>query len=300
MSLLVVGTLAYDSVETPSGKVDGVLGGAATYFAVAASYFTPVRLVGVVGQDFRPEDRTLLESRGIDLEGLTVSDGDSFRWSGKYEGDMNVAETLETHLNVLDGYAPLLPESYRDSKYVFLANSPPALQMQVLDQVSDDAFTVCDTMNLWIQSSFDDLLALLKRVDMAVCNDQEARAITQEHSLIRAGRKLIEMGPDIAIVKKGEHGAFLFSEGFFYAIPAYPLEQVTDPTGAGDSFAGGVMGWLAHADSIHLEHLRRAMIYGSVVASFNVEDFTLRRFRQINRDDVDARYSEFLEFTKHP
>ena len=300
MSLLVVGTLAYDSVETPQGKVDEVLGGAATYFAVAAAFFAPVRLVGVVGEDFRPEDRTLLESRGIDLEGLTMASGASFRWKGKYEGDMNVAETLETHLNVLDGYEPVVPESYRDSKYVFLANSPPALQMQVLDQVSDSAFVVCDTMNLWIQTAYDDLIKLLGRVDMAVCNDQEARAITQEHSLIKAGRKLIEMGPKIALVKKGEHGAFLFSEDYFYAIPAYPIATVVDPTGAGDSFAGGVMGWLAHSDSTHPEQIKRAMIYGSVVASYNVEDFTLRRFRQISRADIETRYGEFLEFTSHP
>ena len=300
MSLLVVGTLAYDSVETPQGKADEVLGGAATYFAVAASFFTPVRLVGVVGEDFRKEDRTLLESCGIDLEGLSVASGDSFRWKGKYEGDMNVAETLDTQLNVLDGYEPVVPESYRDSKYVFLANSPPALQMQVLDQVSKDAFVVCDTMNLWIQTAYDDLIKLLGRVNMAVCNDQEARAITQEHSLIKAGRKLIEMGPEIALVKKGEHGAFLFSKEFFYAIPAYPIATVVDPTGAGDSFAGGVMGWMTASDSIHYEQIKRAMIYGSVVASFNVEDFTLRRFRQISRDDIEARYSEFLGFTSHP
>jgi len=301
MSLMVVGTLAYDSVETPYGKADDVLGGAATYFSVAASFFTPVRLVGVVGRDFRAEDRKLLTSRGIDLEGLTVSDGPSFRWKGKYEGDMNVAETLETHLNVLDGYQPVLPDSYRDSKYVFLANSPPALQMQVLDQCGDDTFAACDTMNLWIQTAYDDLMELLKRVDMVICNDQEALSIAQDHSLIRAGRKLLEMGPRIALIKKGEHGAFLFGkDGYFYAIPAYPLEHATDPTGAGDSFAGGVMGWLASAGSTHPEHLKRAMIYGSVVASFNVEDFTLRRFRQIDRGDIDERYDEFLEFTAHP
>ena len=301
MSLLVVGTLAYDSVETPFGKAEDVLGGAATYFAVAASFFTPVRLVGVVGEDFRSEDRTLLEKVGVDLEGLTVADGKSFRWTGKYEGDMNVAETLDTQLNVLDGYEPVVPESYKDSKYIFLANSPPALQMQVLDQCRPDAFKVCDTMNLWIQTAWDDLMKLLQRVDMLVCNDQEALALAQEHSLIAAGRKLLTMGPKIALVKKGEHGAFLFGkDGYFYAIPAYPLEHATDPTGAGDSFAGGVMGWLASADSTHPEHLRRAMIYGSIVASFNVEDFTLRRFRQITRGDVDERYNDFLEFTRHP
>jgi len=301
MSLLVVGTLAYDTVETPYGKAEDVLGGAATYFSVAASFFTPVRLVGVVGEDFRAQDRKLLQSKGVDLEGLTVAPGPSFRWSGRYEGDMNVAETLETQLNVLDGYVPKVPESYRDSDFVFLANSPPALQMQVLDQCRENAFTACDTMNLWIQTAWDDLMELIGRVDMVICNDQEALSIAQDHSLIRAGRKLLEMGPRVALIKKGEHGAFLFGrDGYFYAIPAYPLERATDPTGAGDSFAGGVMGWLAAADSTHPEHLKRAMIYGSVVASFNVEDFTLRRFRQITRGDIDERYGEFLDFTAHP
>ena len=300
MALLVVGTLAYDSVETPSGKADDVLGGAATYFACAASFFGPVRLVGVVGSDFRPEDRQLLVDKGIDLEGLSVVEGDSFRWAGKYEGDMNVAETLDTQLNVLDGYEPHLPDSYKDSKFVFLANSPPGLQRLVLEQVSPDALKVMDTMNLWIDTTWDDLLDTLKRVDILILNDQEARAITKEDSLITAGKKLLEYGPRYVIVKKGEHGAFLWSREFFYAIPAYPLETVVDPTGAGDSFAGGVMGYLASAGGVTPENLRRAMIYGSVVASFNVEDFSLKRFQEIDRSDVDARYEELLSFIARP
>lgn len=300
MALLVVGTLAYDSVETPSGKADDVLGGAATYFACAASFFGPVRLVGVVGSDFRPEDRRLLEDKNIDLEGLSITEGQSFRWAGRYVGDLSVAETLGTQLNVLEGYEPHLPASYRDSRFVFLANSPPALQSLVVDQVDDDAFKVMDTMNLWIDTTWDDLLAILKRVDMLILNDQEARSITKEHSLIRAGRKLLDFGPDLVMVKKGEHGAFLWSKDFFYAIPAYPIEEVVDPTGAGDSFAGGVMGYLAQAGEVTPEQLRRAMIYGSVVASFNVEDFSLNRFRQIERHDIDARYQEFLGFIAHP
>ena len=300
MSLLVVGTLAYDTVETPSGRVEDVLGGAATYFSCAAAFFGPVRLVSVVGEDFRAEDRQLLEERGVRLDGLTVAPGKSFRWAGRYEGDLNVAETVATDLNVLEGYQPQVPQAFRDSRFVFLANSPPALQMSVLDQVDPGAVIAMDTMNLWIDTAWDDLLALLKRVDMIILNDQEARAITKEHQLIKAGRHLLDFGPRIVMVKKGEHGAFLWSRDFFYALPAYPLETIVDPTGAGDSFAGGVMGSLASAGQIDHEHLRRAMIYGSVVASFNVEDFSLGRIREITRQDIDARYMEFLHFTAHP
>ena len=300
MSLLVVGTLAYDTVETPSGRVENALGGAATYFAVAASFFGPVRLVGVVGEDFRPEHRRLLEKHGVELDGLTVAPGESFRWSGRYEGDMSVAETLDTQLNVLDGYEPEVPAQFRDSRFVFLANSPPALQAKVLDQMEGAAFTVMDTMNLWIQNAWDDLQALLPRVDMLICNDQEALALGEDHGLIRAGRNLLRKGPKIVIVKKGEHGSFLWSKEFFCALPAYPLERVVDPTGAGDSFAGAVMGSLAADAATGETNLRRAMIYGGVMASFNVEDFSLNRMRQITRADVDARFQEFLRFTAHP
>jgi sugar/nucleoside kinase (ribokinase family) len=299
MPLLAVGALAYDTVETPSGKVDEVLGGAATYFSVGASFFGPVRLVGVVGEDFKHEHRKLLLDRGILLDGLEVRPGKTFRWAGKYAGDMNVAETMATHLNVLDGYEPRVPKAFKDSTFVFLANAPPAMQAHVLDQVPG-AFSVLDTMNYWIQNTWDDLEAVLKRVDMLVCNDQEARAIADEHSLIRAGRKLLKKGPKVVVVKKGEHGAFLFSRDLFHAIPAYPLEQVVDPTGAGDSFAGGLVGSLAVSGSTDEGALRRAMIHGSVVASFTVEDFSLRRLRAISRSDIDARYEEFLAFTAQP
>ena len=301
MSLLVVGTLAYDTIETPSGRADDVLGGAATYCAIAASFFVPVRLVGVVGEDFKPEHRTLLEKHGVLLDGLTEAPGRSFRWSGKYSvDDLNVAETLDTQLNVLDGWEPAVPDAFRNSRFVFLANSPPALQARVLDQVDEGAFKVMDTMNLWIERTWDELQALLPRVDMLICNDKEALALGEDHSLIRAGRKLLGKGPSVVIVKKGEHGAFLWSREFFFALPAYPLEHVVDPTGAGDTFAGGVMGSLASAGQVSERELRRAMIYGSVLASFNVEDFSLNRMEQITRQDVDARYREFLRFTAHP
>jgi len=299
MSLLVVGALAYDTVETPSGRVDDILGGAATYFAVGASFFGPVRLVGVVGEDFKHEHRKLLLDQGILLDGLEVRKGKTFRWSGRYAGDMNVAETMATHLNVLDGYEPTVPEAFRDSRFLFLANAPPRTQAHVLDKVPG-AFTVLDTMNYWIQETWDDLNEILKRVDMLVCNDQEARALAEDHSLIRAGRKLLKKGPKVVVVKKGEHGAFLWGEDFFHAIPAYPLEHVVDPTGAGDSFAGGLVGSLAASGSTDERSLRRAMIMGAIVASFTVEDFSLRRLRAITRAQVDARYEEFLGFTAHP
>jgi sugar/nucleoside kinase (ribokinase family) len=299
MSLLVVGALAYDTVETPSGRVEDILGGAATYFAVGASFFGPVRLVGVVGEDFKHEHRKLLEECRVDLLGLEARPGKTFRWSGRYQGDMNVAETKATHLNVLDGYEPKVPEAFRKSRFVFLANAPPTTQAHVLDQVPG-AFTVLDTMNYWIQEAWDDLNAVLKRVDMLVCNDAEARAIAEDHSLIRAGRKLLDKGPKVVVVKKGEHGAFLWSKDFFHAIPAYPLEHVVDPTGAGDSFAGGLVGSLAASGKVDERSLRRAMIHGAIVASFTVEDFSLRRLRAIKRADLDARYEEFLGFTAHP
>ncbi|MCK6458519.1 MAG: PfkB family carbohydrate kinase [Planctomycetes bacterium] len=299
MSLLAVGALAYDTVETPSGRVEDILGGAATYFAVGASFFGPVRLVGVVGEDFKHEHRKLLEECGVDLTGLDVRPGKTFRWAGRYAGDMNVAETMATHLNVLDGYQPAVPAAFRKSSFVFLANAPPRTQAHVLDQVPG-AFTVLDTMNYWIQETWDDLNEVLKRVDMLVCNDAEARAIAEDHSLIRAGRKLLAKGPKVVVVKKGEHGAFLWGRDFFHAIPAYPLEHVVDPTGAGDSFAGGLVGSLAAEGKVDERSLRRAMIMGAIVASFTVEDFSLRRLRAITRADLDARYREFLAFTAHP
>lgn len=299
MPLLVCGTLAFDTVETPSGRATEVLGGAATYFSYAASFFAPVRLVAAVGQDFRSEDREMLAARGVDLAGLSTRRGRTFRWSGRYAGDLNVAETLETQLNVLEGYEPDLPPQFRDSRFVFLANSPPALQARILDQVAGPCFKAMDTMNLWIGSARADLLRVMRRVDAILLNDQEARQLTGEPTLIRAGRAILSMGPRHAIVKKGEHGAFLFSEDAFFAIPAYPIENVVDPTGAGDSFAGGVMGWLAHSGKSDTRTIKRAMVYGSVVASFNVEDFSLRRFQRLSREEIDSRAAEFVRFTSH-
>ncbi|WZO99832.1 PfkB family carbohydrate kinase [Isosphaeraceae bacterium EP7] len=296
MALLVVGSIALDSVQTPHGIVEHALGGSATYFSYAASYFTPVRLVGVVGEDFPPQHRTLLEERGIDTSGLVVEKGgETFRWRGKYEGDMNVAETLEVHLNVLGTFNPDLPASFIDSPFVFLANGSPAMQLNVLRQSKSRKLVVADTMNFWIETQRDDLYALLKEVDGLVLNDGEARMLTEEVNLVRAGRKVLDLGPRFVIIKKGEHGAMFLSKDESYVMPAFPLADVVDPTGAGDSFAGGFMGYLASTGRTDAEALKTAMAYGSVVASLNVEDFSLRRFQRTERVDIDNRLADYRQ-----
>ncbi len=290
MPLLVVGSIAFDSVETPFGVVDDALGGSATYFSYAASYFTPVRLVGVVGEDFPNEHRRLLESRNIDTAGLMVKPGGStFRWRGKYQGDMNSAETLEVHLNVLGDFEPELPPLFAETPFVFLANGHPTTQLKVLRQATKRQLVVADTMNLWIETQRDELLELLREVDGVVMNDGEARLLTEEVNLVRAGRKILEMGPKFIVVKKGEHGAMFLGRDESYVMPAYPLADVVDPTGAGDSFAGGFMGYLAQAGRSDPAALKMAMACGTVVASFNVEDFSLRRFQRTDRAEIDAR-----------
>ncbi len=294
MSLLVVGSVALDSVETPHGVVDDALGGSATYFSYAASYFTPVRLVGVVGEDFPDAHRKLLEDRGVDTSGLVVEPGGAtFRWKGRYEGDMNMAETLEVHLNVLGTFNPDVPAQFLDTPYVFLANGSPAMQLKVLRQSTARKLAVADTMNFWIETQRDELLELLREVDGLVLNDGEARLLTDEVNLVRAGRKIIELGPRFVIIKKGEHGAMFLSREESFVMPAYPLADVVDPTGAGDSFAGGFMGSLAAGGTADPAALKRAMAYGTVVASFNVEDFSLRRFQRTDRADIDRRLEAY-------
>lgn len=294
MPLLVVGSIALDSVETPSDRRDDVLGGSAVYFSYAASYFTPVRLVGVVGEDWPREHTELLAARRIDTSGLeTVSGAKTFRWRGKYLPNMNDRETLEVHLNVFGDFNPKLPDAFRSSRYLFLANGSPTLQMRVLEQVPDAELCVADTMDLWINIQHDELLELLKRLDGIVLNDSEAKLLTDEENLIRAGHKVREMGPKFVVIKKGEHGAMFFSRDETYVMPAYPTPNVIDPTGAGDSFAGGMMGYLAQCGSIDPPTLKKALAYGTVVASFNVEDFSLQRMRQIERPHVDARLEEY-------
>ena len=300
MSLLVVGSIAFDSVETPTEKRDNVLGGSAVFFSYAASYFAPVRLVGVVGEDWPAEHTELLRAQGIDTSGLQVVPGaKTFRWRGKYMPNMNDRETLEIHLNVFEKFDPVLPADYRKSKYLFLANGSPITQMKVLDQVPDAELKVADTMDLWINMQKDELRALLRRLDGLVLNDSEAKLLTDDENLVRAGRKVLEMGPKFVVIKKGEHGAMFFSRQETYVMPAYPTPDVVDPTGAGDSFAGGMMGYLAAQGNSSPETLKQALAYGTIVASYNVEDFSLDRMKKISRADIEERmksYRRMLSF----
>ena len=297
MSLLVIGTLAYDTIETVTARREDVLGGSAVYFSVSAANFGPVRLVGVVGGDFKRADLEMMSSRGVDTSGVErVEGGASFRWSGRYEADWNTRTTLETQLNVFEHFDPKVPPNFRDSRFVFLANAEPKVQMRALEQCTAPAFVVADTMNLWIDIRRDDLLALLRRVDGLVLNDEEARMLTGERNLIRAAHMVRELGPRYVILKKGEHGAFLVGDGLHYALPAYPVDEVIDPTGAGDCFAGGFMGYLAAADCIEAPTLRRAMLYGTVTASFCVQGFGVEGLASRRRSQVESRFNEMLAF----
>jgi sugar/nucleoside kinase (ribokinase family) len=281
-------------VETPTEKRDDVLGGSAVFFSYAASYFSRVQLVGVVGEDWPGEHTRLLQAQGIDTAGLTIEKGEkTFRWRGKYLPNMNDRETLEVHLNVFEKFNPVLPEAYRASKYVFLANGSPVLQMKVLDQVPQAVLKVADTMDLWINIQRDELMQLLKRLDGLVLNDSEAKLLTGDENLVRAGHKVRELGPKFVIIKKGEHGAMFFSRDETYVMPAYPTPRVVDPTGAGDSFAGGMMGYLAERDSWNPQTLKEALAYGIVVASFNVEDFSLERMKEIGRPELNQRMQDY-------
>lgn len=294
--VLIVGSMALDSVRTPAGEVQNALGGAADYSSVAASFFAPVQLVGVVGDDFPQEHLDFLKSRGIDLGGVQViSGGKTFRWAGYYDFDLNIAHTLDTQLNVFADFQPTLPETYRQAPYVFLANIDPELQLQVLTQVAKPKLTVCDTMNFWIDGKPEALKEVLKHVDIAFMNDAEARQLTGKLSIIKAAKALQALGPKTVIIKKGEHGALLFHGDDHFAAPSYPLEDIADPTGAGDSFAGGFIGYVASRDDISLETLRKAVVYGSVMASYNVEDFSLNRLRTLTSADIASRYKAFKE-----
>jgi sugar/nucleoside kinase (ribokinase family) len=298
-SVLVVGTLAFDSIETPHGTADDALGGSATFFSYAASFFTRPRLVGVVGDDFPDSFRQLLAERQIDMTGLVTEKGQSFRWKGRYHQDMNTRETLEVHLNVFGTFDPRVPRIFLDSTHVFLANGHPRIQMKVLDQVTKPALVMADTMDLWISTERDALLELLPRLDGLVLNDSEASMLTDQNNMVKAGEAVRKMGPKFVIIKRGEHGAMLFSHDGIFVIPAYPVLNVIDPTGAGDSFAGGLMGYLASDDSPPPGRLRRAMAYGTVVASLTVEGFGLDGLRRTNRQEIDQRletYRHMLAF----
>lgn len=289
--VLIVGSVGLDAVTTEHGSVNRVLGGAASYSSVAASFFAPVSMVGVVGKDFPPEHIQLFESRGIDISALEVRDGETFFWAGEYGEDPNQAITHATELNVFADFRPKLPESHRQCPYVFLANIDPVLQSEVLDQMTAPKFVAMDTMNFWITSKKDELLAVLARVTLALMNDTEARMLTGRKLLIDAAEDVLALGPQYVAIKKGEHGALLFGRDFCFSAPSFPLRQIVDPTGAGDSFAGGLVGYLASVGDTSEASLRKAVVYGSTVASFNVEDFSLRRLASLDRQAIEERYA---------
>lgn len=303
MSILVVGSVAYDTVETPFGKAARVLGGSASFFAVAASFFVPVNLVGVVGEDFGEEQLEAFRGRDIDLEGLERVAGKTFHWGGKYSFDLNARETIFTDLNVFETFKPKIPARYRRSEHVFLGNIDPVLQRDVLDQVERPRLVACDTMNFWISGQPEELRRTLSRVDILLINDAEARQLSGEWNMVKAARAIRAMGPRVLVVKKGEHGVLMFTEGGSFAAPAYPLEEVFDPTGAGDTFAGGFVGYLAAQDRGGAggpedgAALRRAVIMGSTLASFCVEAFSLDRLLRLTRAEIDARFQLFKELT---
>jgi sugar/nucleoside kinase (ribokinase family) len=297
MDILVVGSVAFDSVETPFGRGDDVLGGSATYFSTSASFFTGVQLVAVVGDDFPDEPRQFLSSRGVDLTGLQTRPGRTFRWKGRYGYDLSEAHTLETHLNVFETFRPQLPESYRQARYVFLANIDPELQYEVLRQVERPQLIACDTMNFWIEGKRAALVRTLGHVDILVINEAEVRQLADEPNLVKASRAVLAMGPKTLVVKRGEYGVLVFSEHSVFSAPAYPLEEVFDPTGAGDTFAGGFMGYLAATGNPTDEAIRKATVFGSVMASFTVEDFSLERLRKLNWAEIEDRFRRFQALT---
>ncbi len=299
MSLLVVGSVAFDAVESPYGKVERMVGGAATYFAVAASFFTHVNIVAIVGDDFMEKDEAIFRGRHIDTEGLERAAGKTFFWAGRYSENLNERVTLATELNVFAEFKPRLPEKYRGSKYVFLANIAPNLQRSVLHQVKGKPrLAALDTMNYWIERTNAELRETLRHVDILMINDSEARELSNEHNLLRAARHIFKMGPSTLVVKRGEHGAMMVDKNGVFCVPAFPLEEPHDPTGAGDSFAGGFMGYLAGAGQKSDAALRRAMVYGSVMGSFAVEKFGLDRLRTLKRGEIHARARHFLKLTQ--
>jgi sugar/nucleoside kinase (ribokinase family) len=298
MNLLVVGTVAFDSISTPFGDAPDTQGGSATYFSVAASHFAKVRLVSVVGDDFEDQHMQVFEGRSIDTSGLARVPGKSFRWKGEYHHDMNEAQTLDTQLNVLESFEAKVPDSYKDSDVVFLANIDPDLQQHVLDQMTAPKLVAADTMNYWIDSKRKSLESLLKRIDCLVINEGECRMLGETTNILKAGRSILDMGPKTLVVKRGEYGVIMMSQdGGVFAAPGLPLEEVVDPTGAGDSFAGGMMGYLSKHETLDDDSLRRALVWGCVMASHTVEGFGLQRLRSVTSDDLDARVKEFERLT---
>jgi len=293
-----VGSVALDSVETPYGMVDNALGGSAVYFSVSASYFTDVGVVAVIGRDFPEDHLNFLKSKRIDLRGLKRESGLTFHWKGRYSGDLNEAETIDTQLNVFEDFRPYIPEEYRKSSFVFLANIDPELQLNVLEQVKRPKLTICDTMNFWIEGKLEQLKEIIKRVDILIINEGEVRQLSRETNLIKAYQKISSYGPKVLVIKQGSYGALLFTPSSVFSAPAYPLEELSDPTGAGDCFAGGFVGYLAKSQDTAEDELRKAVIYGSVMASFNVEDFSLGRLKTLTIDEIEKRFESFRKLTQ--
>ena len=298
MSVLVVGTVAFDSIETPFGSAERILGGSASYFALGASFFTPVRIVGVIGRDFPQDYLDIFTQRNIDIDGIQRAEGDTFHWRGRYHEDINLRDTIELQLNVLAGFEPKLPEPYRDAEYVFLGNIDPAMQMEVLRQIRRLKLVVLDTMDHWIRESQQELRKVLERIEILVVNDSEARLLSGYDNIVKAARAILKMGPQMVLIKRGEYGVLQFSDSSVFATPAYPLEEVFDPTGAGDSFAGGFLGQLARSRDQSQGGLRRAIVYGSVVASFTVEDFSLNRLQRLEHHEIEERFRRFKLLTE--
>ena len=295
--ILTVGSVAFDSVKTPFGEVSRVVAGAATYFSIAASFFTDVRLVGVVGQDFQDEHMAVFADRRIDLAGLQQVDGQTFRWRGEYSFDLNTRETIYTHLNVFETFRPLIPEAFRNSPFVFLANIHPSLQLDVLGQVTEPEFVALDTMNYWIEGTPDELARVLAKVNVLIINDEEARELSDEANLVKAAKEIMRRGPQRVVIKRGEHGVLMTRGEGFFAVPGLPLEDVCDPTGAGDTFAGGFIGYLASAPTIEDDTVAQAIIAGSTMASFAVEDFGLDRLLRLKAPEIKQRFAEFKRLT---
>ena len=294
MSIVVVGFLAYDTVETPNGRVDEVLGGGASYFAIAARFFSPVSVVAVVGSDFKAEDMRLFTERNIDTRGIVKADGLTTRWHGRYHEDLNMRDTVALSLNVLEGFTPDLLPDQRRADYLYLAPNDPALQEHVLDQVPSPKVVVADLFDYWIESTRPGLVKVLERIQVLLCSDNEARLLSGEHNLVKAGRAILKMGPSTVLIKRGEYGVLQFSDEGMFAVPAYPLEEVVDPTGAGDTFAGAMMGFIARHGRVTESSLRTAAVYGSVLASFVVERFSLERLLDLTWEEIDKRYREFI------
>lgn len=295
MSIVVVGFLAYDTVETPNGKVEEVLGGGASYFSIAAKFFSPVSIVAVIGSDFKAEDMRVFTDRSIDVRGVVKREGKTTRWHGRYHEDLNMRDTITLSLNVLENFTPNLLPDQRRADYLYLAPNDPALQEHVLDQVLSPKLVVADLYDYWIENTRPGLAKVLERIQILLCSDSEARILSGEHNLVKAGRAILKMGPTTVLIKRGEYGVLQFSKDGMFAVPAYPLEDVVDPTGAGDTFAGGMMGFLARHGRVTESSLRTAVVYGSVTASFEVERFSLERLLNLSWDEIDNRYREFID-----